>query len=174
MLIDGEATVEIDVRASYLTIFHAMHDIHLALENDPYEIAGLPRWLVKHWMVIAFGAGKPPIRWTSKAIEEFRESTGEKLGKVYNLRRDVTPKIMAAFPFLQKLKIGGYDCFDLMNRESNAMVASILRLLRTSKVPAYSIHDCLIVRMRDEELATSVLKDEYFKATKAIPYLKVS
>lgn len=173
MLIDGEATIQIDVRASYLTIFHAMHGLNLSLDKDPYSITGLPREIVKRWVVMAFGAGKPPTRWPSKVVHEFRERTGKELGKVHNLK-SITPKVLEAFPVLKKLKAGGIDCFDLMNRESNAIVAAILRLLREDRVPSFSVHDCLIVKKKDKELATRVLEQEYFKATGATPCLKVS
>ena len=174
MLIDGVATVQIDVRASYLTIFHAMHQLKLSLDKDPYDIEGLPRAIVKLWVVMAFGAGKPPTRWSSKAVKDFREETGKELGQVHNLKTEVTPKMIAAFPVLKKLKVGGFDCFDLMNRESNAIVASMLRLLRADQIPSYSVHDCLIVKEKDQELATEALTEEYLKATGAIPCLKVS
>ena len=176
MLIDGDRTVEIDVRASYLTIFHAMHNITLDVQNDPYEFPKIHRDIVKLWMVIAFGAGKPPMRWSTKAAQYFRDNINpsKAIGDVYNLRTLVTPTITAKFPVLNKLNKGGIDCFDLMNRESNAMVASMLRLLRSHKIPSYSVHDCLIVKKQDQELAKRVFGEEYFKATNAVPWLKIT
>ena len=75
---------------------------------------------------------------------------------------------------LHYLKSGGIDCFDLMSLESNAIVATMLRLLRADRVPAFSVHDCLIVKNKDQVLAQQVLLEEYQKATGAIPYLKVT
>src|SRR5262249_51457181 len=37
MTINGEAVCEIDIRASYLTIFHAWHNQELDASRDPYE-----------------------------------------------------------------------------------------------------------------------------------------
>jgi hypothetical protein len=41
MTINSEPVVEIDIRASYLTIFHAWHGVQLDREADPYAIRGL-------------------------------------------------------------------------------------------------------------------------------------
>ena len=62
MTINGEPVAEIDIRASYLTIFLAMHDIQLDTDKDPYEIEGPEapdRSAVKAWMVATFGNSKP-------------------------------------------------------------------------------------------------------------------
>jgi hypothetical protein len=40
MTINGEAVAEIDIRASYLTIFHALHGVQLNLKHDPYNLPG--------------------------------------------------------------------------------------------------------------------------------------
>ena len=44
MTIDGESVCEIDIRASYLTILHALHRVpfYVSTEVDPYQISGIP------------------------------------------------------------------------------------------------------------------------------------
>ena len=57
MTINGDPVAEIDIRASYLTIFLSLHGIQLP-EDDPYELPGLGpehRDAVKAWMVATFG-----------------------------------------------------------------------------------------------------------------------
>src|ERR1700675_3058858 len=66
MTINGEPVAEIDIRASYLTIFLSLHGIQLDTESDPYELEGLglsDRSAVKAWMVATFGNTKPIRRW---------------------------------------------------------------------------------------------------------------
>ena len=172
MQIDGEPTVEIDIRASFLTIFHGIHGVALDVQQDPYKVQGLPREIVKKWVVIAFGSGKPPARWSVNAGKDYFETskTGRMLGQDYPIKV-VTEKILTAIPVLKKLQAG--DGFTLMNIESNAVVASILRLLREDRVPAYSVHDCLMVKSDDRELAMKALAEEYQKSANIIPHLKV-
>jgi hypothetical protein len=57
MTINGEEVCEIDVRASYLTIYHAHCNAPLDLERDPYDLPGLgaaTRNVVKLWFVATF------------------------------------------------------------------------------------------------------------------------
>lgn len=75
---------------------------------------------------------------------------------------------------LHSLKEGEVSCFDLMYRESNAMVASMLRLLRENLAPSFSVHDSLIVRKKDQSLAMKVLKEEYKKAIGITPSLNIT
>src|SRR5262249_350014 len=58
MTINGEPVAEIDISASYLTIFLSMHGIQLDTTKDPYEVpgfAGEHRTAVKQWFVATFG-----------------------------------------------------------------------------------------------------------------------
>ena len=50
MRLDGEPVVEIDIRASYLTILHGIMQEPIDLSKDPYEIAGFDRSVVKTWI----------------------------------------------------------------------------------------------------------------------------
>ena len=59
MTINGLPGVEIDLRASYLTIFHAWHGVQLDREKDPYVIPELgeeARDIVKLWVAATFGS----------------------------------------------------------------------------------------------------------------------
>lgn len=156
------------------------NSLHLPLNytrprEDPYQVEGLPRDIVKKWVVAAFGMGKVPTRWSSKAGEDYLETSKskKKLGKDYPMKL-VTPKILLALPVLHSLKEREVSCFDLMYRESNAMVASMLRLLRVNFAPSFSVHDSLIVRKKDQSLAMKVLKEEYKKATGITPSLNIT
>jgi hypothetical protein len=53
--INGEAVAEIDIKASYLTIYHARLGVPLENHVDPYERAGVERSIAKSWMIHSFG-----------------------------------------------------------------------------------------------------------------------
>jgi hypothetical protein len=62
MTINGEPVAEIDISASYLTIFLSLHGIQLDTIKDPYDFTGLGtehRAAAKSWMVATFGSKKP-------------------------------------------------------------------------------------------------------------------
>jgi hypothetical protein len=62
MTINGEPVCGIDIRASYLTIFNALHDKPFDLITDPYNVPGFvpeARDVVKMWITASFGNNAP-------------------------------------------------------------------------------------------------------------------
>jgi hypothetical protein len=56
MMLDDEPVVEIDIRASYLTLLHGLKGAPFnAAERDPYEVEGVPRSVVKAWVTMTIG-----------------------------------------------------------------------------------------------------------------------
>jgi hypothetical protein len=73
MTINGESVAEIDIRASYLSIFLSIHGIQLETTTDPYELPGFGdehRTAVKQWMVAPFGNTKPIRRWPPRMLKD--------------------------------------------------------------------------------------------------------
>jgi hypothetical protein len=80
MTINGDAVCEIDIRASYLTIFHALHGEPFDATNDPYDVPGLgpeARDVVKMWVTASFGNNAPIERWPREVVTKYRERTGK-------------------------------------------------------------------------------------------------
>src|SRR6516162_8831138 len=76
MTINGEPVCEIDIRASYLTIFHALYDEPFDPTNDPYKVAGLgpeARDVVKMWITASFGNNAPITKWPTELVAKYRE-----------------------------------------------------------------------------------------------------
>jgi hypothetical protein len=72
MTINGSPVVEIDLRASYLTIFHAWHGVQLDPNQDPYAIPGLggeARDIVKLWVAATFGNSALLRKWPSDLLK---------------------------------------------------------------------------------------------------------
>ena len=70
MTINSEPVAEVDIRASYLTIFLSLHGIQLP-DGDPYELPGLGpehRNAVKQWMVATFGSSKLIMKWPERML----------------------------------------------------------------------------------------------------------
>jgi hypothetical protein len=51
MTINGKPVAEIDIKASQLTIYHAMVEEPLEGSSDPYAHAGIERQIAKQWVV---------------------------------------------------------------------------------------------------------------------------
>ena len=63
--INNESVCEIDVNASYLSIFYGLLGHPLPNKKDLYKVRGLHREIVKAWISTAFGKGQFPSRWPS-------------------------------------------------------------------------------------------------------------
>ena len=79
LMIDGEAVAEVDINASHLTL---MYFVARTLDNsipeldpdkDPYHIEGIPREVVKQWIVAYSAKLKPLTRWSKEATEKLSE-----------------------------------------------------------------------------------------------------
>jgi hypothetical protein len=67
--IAGQPTLELDVRASHLTLLHGLLGVPLPAE-DPYAGIGAPRAAAKQWVMETLGRGRPSRKWarSSKAL----------------------------------------------------------------------------------------------------------
>jgi hypothetical protein len=149
MRISGAAVVEVDVRASFLTITHALHRVPLA--GDPYLIPELgveARDAVKMFVAASIGSGAPITKWSTKHKAKYLEDTSETLQRWPV--EVVSTQTIKHHPFLSKINqqtasgiIFGWPA--LMWIESQAIVATMLDLLRNYGVPSFPVHDSLIV-----------------------------
>jgi hypothetical protein len=172
--IDGEPCVELDIRASQLGILYHLLGDWLDCTSDPYEVDGVPRMVVKKWIVMTLGAGSFPCRWSQEARKEFEEEfTGKSLGKEYPIK-NVERAILKLHPVIRKLPNSNVTCFDLQFRESEVIVSTMLTLLRDFSVPNFSIHDSLLVKARDALVASRVLRNEYERFITIRPFIKVT
>ena len=103
MTINGEPVAEIDIRASHLTIYHAMVGQPLEGSSDPYALAGVDRSIGKLWTLASFGNTRPATRWPRKMVKDYRNETGKDLRKVAKARK-VGRKMLEALPALENSK----------------------------------------------------------------------
>lgn len=172
MLIDGEPVVEIDISASYLTIFYAQNGLSLDLKKDPYTIDSIPvRAVVKAWMTSTFGRSRYHKKWPDDLIKDYKKD-GIDLSD-YDIR-EVEAAVLEHHPVLKTWPSSEITWADLMFIESEAVIGTMLRLMRERRVPCLSVHDSIIVPQSKCDLAQSVLMAEYKRQVGVEPRLKVS
>lgn len=177
MTIKGEAVCEIDIRASYLTIFHALHGQTLDPDSDPYDVPGLgpeARDVVKMWVTASFGNNAPIARWPRELVAKYRERTGRSLGKRYSASK-VGEKVMQRLPLLARLsdptRSEEYGWARLMFVESQAIFATMIELME-EEMPSLAVHDSVIVPLWGRQKAIKVLTKHYKAVAKVTPVLK--
>ena len=103
LTINGEAVAEVDVRASFITILYAMHQ--LKFDGDPYVISDLGsegRQAVKMFVAATIGNGAPIEKWSKKHANDFFDDTGVRLRKRWPLPR-VAQATLEKHPLLRRL-----------------------------------------------------------------------
>ena len=57
--------------------------------------------------------------------------------------------------------------------ESDIILGTMLELIGDHNIPSLPVHDCIIVRKSDQELAMRLLSEQFNKKTELVPKLKV-
>jgi hypothetical protein len=135
MQINGEPVAGIDIKASFLTIYHAKHGVPLEGREDTYARAGIERDIAKHWCIASFGESAPKLRWPPKMVEDYRKNTGKDLRKVAPART-VAEAMLKAFPALRKLEGYSHIWAVLHFLEAEAVIGTMLILMRRHGVPS--------------------------------------
>lgn len=171
MQIDGKAVVEIDINASYLTILHGIKGSPLPQRDDIYDIGGLPREVVKTWFTITFGVQKFHRSWRPAALKKLKETC-----PAYNAKMtapSVQRVVLEYFPIMQDWPDAGVRWSQLMYIESEIIVGTMLELMEAYDAPSFPVHDSLIVRKSDQNLAMKVLSEQFKDKVGIEPRLKV-
>lgn len=172
LTLNGEPVVEIDIRASYMTILYAKNGLSMPQDEDPYRLEGLPRPVVKAWITATLGLGDFHSRWPRDTVADVRKK-GIELNEEYPIE-GVQEAVLRRHPFLEDWPTCELEWADLMFIESKAVIGTMLRLMREYGIPCLSVHDSVIVPKSHYELAKNVLKTEYQRHAGIEPRLKVS
>ena len=169
--INEEEIVEIDINASYLTILHALKGKAMPETEDMYAIGGLPREVVKLWFSITLGSNTFHTKWPKGNIPELEEAgVGYKPWMTVKAIEEI---VLEHFPLMRDWPKQEVRWSNLMFIESEVIVSTIRELILRHQTPSLPLHDCIIVRRSDQELALGVLFEQ-FKAKVGIePRLKV-
>jgi hypothetical protein len=174
MTINGEAVAEIDIKASHLTIYHAKLKCPLSRDSDPYERVGADRAVAKLWTVASFANSNPAMRWPDDMVKDYKDDTGKDL-RVVAKATDIKKKMLEAFPALRQLKkFKGKDIWgDLQFIEAEAVINTMLILMREHRTPSLSMHDGIIVPRSEAGITKQILKQQYRKFVGVEPVLTV-
>lgn len=146
--INGDAVCELDLRASYLTLFLALHGQQLPLSSDPYAAGGLSgfsRHAVKRWFTVSWGQGRLIKKWSEDTVAEEREKSGTDLMRIS--AGEVAEAALASYPLLAGVAADENSAplwARLMFKESEVIVGAMLDLM-VMGIPSLSMWDGLIV-----------------------------
>lgn len=192
MTINGEAVAEIDIRASHLTILHALKKVPMP-NGDPYDRPGIPRFVVKSWVAMALGHDKlPGNKWSdtaksayAKKVCDFRKENekqgelcrtvckGKCLQEKYPMSK-IGPEIAKFFPILADWSTSLWRWSDFQFMESQAIIETVHTLATAHGIPALPVHDSIIVPVSKAELAKAVLSDAFATCVGITPELKIT
>jgi hypothetical protein len=171
--ISGEPVVEIDVSASQLTILHGLLGRPFDPGRDPYAVPHIPRPVVKKLVTIIVGKHAFPRDWSEQARADLAADVAETdLDRLFPLL-EVLPVVLHYLPILKDYPDQPLTCFDLMFSESEAILGTMLELMRVHRVPSLSVHDSLIVPVSQSQLAQALLKQQYKRVCGIEAALKV-
>jgi hypothetical protein len=159
--LNGQAVVEIDIRASHLTILHAKLRFPFdPAGRDPYGIEGLPRDIVKAWVTMTLGYDKFQTRWSKANKDKYRDEYRRDLQADYPIG-DVRRKALEALEVLRDWVDCPVRWGDLQYLESCAIVDAVYTLAMEHGVPALPVHDSIIAPRSAYDLAARVLKASF-------------
>ena len=139
MQINGEPVVEVDVSASHLSIYMGEMGHRASDGIDLYAIDGVSRAAVKQYIASSFGLGKLITKWpTTTDAEVVAFDVGV-----------VKEAVCEAIPCLVSLADSGLNWATVQYLEAEALIDA-MQSLHDQDLPAYGVHDSLIVPVSGE------------------------
>ena len=81
--------------------------------------------------------------------------------------------VLEHFPIMRDWPDAGVRWSKLMFIESEIIIGTMLELMETYNAPSFPVHDSLIVRKSDQDLAMKVLTKQFKAKAGIMPRLKV-
>ncbi len=177
MTIDGEPVCELDITASYLTIFQARRGQPLGGDTDPYDLDELgsdARLPVKLFIATTFGSSEFPKRWPQSTVDDYEKETEQDLKAMFPISV-IRNAVAKAHPLLAGLRRNPETppaWAELMYLESEGVFRTMMAL-KQRHIPSLSVHDSLLVPISEEATARELLEEHYRSATTAAPTIKI-
>lgn len=158
ILINNNSVKEIDIKACHLSIFCSCINSKLP-SNDPYNIKGVHKDIVKAWVNISLTNSSYCKRWPTK--------TRRKLIKLgHNMKKFTANKvleiILPQIPVLKFLEGKEISWKVLQYSESELIFRTIYQLYKRNIV-ALPVHDSLIVEMSNYDESKKLLSETFYK-----------
>jgi hypothetical protein len=171
ILIDGEETVEIDIRASHLVGLDAVSGCPLDPKVDPYLGLSVDRSVVKMLIMQTVGSDKLPSRWSGSAAESYAWDNNGQCLHCDHPFKTVRAAVLQRFPIFENWDLSKIRWGDLQFNESEVVIDTVHSLAVEYHVPALPVHDSLIIRRRDEKLTRVLLGKIFESRFRVMPHL---
>jgi hypothetical protein len=174
--INGAPVVELDVSASHLTLLLGLAGAALP-DGDLYEGLGLPRPVVKQWVMELCGKGQAPARWSKKLAADHpaRAHAVKAVGAVVLAHYPALRQAAAVVPAELAMQFGRPPeqlvTHFLAAREAVAMSQAI-RQLRLRGILALPVYDSLIVPAGTEAAARQAIAAGYVAVCGLVPRIQ--
>lgn len=174
LVINSEPVVEIDIRASGLTILHGLLGLPFDRQAaDPYAVPGIPRDVVKACVMLLLSSETLPWAWPSHVGAALWNKTGKKLLEDFPLKR-VRKAVLSHLPVLKTWGKGPLEQLDLEYAESCIILDAISTLAFAHSIPASPVHDSIVVPLSARQLAETVLSNALERRLGLRPALTVT
>ena len=148
--IDGEPLVEVDIKASTLSVLLA--SIGQAIPADPYQhgaLAALPREAVKAWVIQSLFNGRPKVRWTAEDKATVRavpvKQVREAALRVYPALEDLQTLLPGDLAEAAPADRQGWVVGQWLSGLEAQVLSGALEHLLDEDVVALPLHDALFV-----------------------------
>ena len=173
LTIDGQPVVELDVRASFLTILHGLCGVPIP-ESDLYDIPDVPRDVAKAAVVSTLGKGSSVRRWsvgTLRRTPACAEHSAPKVAAALATRYPfllTLGDVVAHLPDTFRASRGVVSAY-LMGVEANAMTVAMGYIREHGGALALPVHDSLIVPESAEAIAREGIAEGFRRFAKVVP-----
>jgi hypothetical protein len=172
MRINGEPVVELDIRASFLTILYAQRGIAPDLSIDPYTFGPIPREVIKAWIAMTLGYDRFHSNWSDETVEKLIEDEGINLRKAYGIE-SVRAAVIDEHPILHGWPNSTVRWQNLQYLESSAIIDAVEALGLRHGITALPLHDALLVQRSNIDTASEVLADTFRERIGVVPVFKI-
>ena len=173
IMFNRERTVEVDVKASHITILHQLRGVPMPNRPDLYDFGDVARAVNKAFVTATLGHTKFHKDWPKEAVRVMKD---QKKGGIDLTQYDfkaVKKAAIKALPVLKGRTKSKVRWGDLQFRESEPMVVSAIELAEVYDIPAYPIHDSLRVPVSKVDIVKEVMRKQFLHHLGFEPILEV-
>jgi hypothetical protein len=179
MRIDDEPICEIDLNASQPTLFSALHGIRMNVVGNTWtnvyasvverlsagEEPKLLRMMVKQVLVEMLGSGSYKRTGPASTDAQKKPLDFDDVQLFFNtdyskkMYQQIQSKALEVFPALKKLDTKYLNTSGFLSYHESEILTLTLLKLKALSVVAYGVHDCVIVKQSDKDVAVETYRD---------------
>ncbi|WP_267387059.1 hypothetical protein [Sphingomonas sp. GC_Shp_3] len=168
--INGQPTVELDIRSSHPVIYLTMNGIPFNHNEDLYRVPGLDRNIVKLMFNLTLSRQKIPTMWPRETKKDYLKEFGRDIAADYPFR-EVQERVYTKHPFLFDRASVNMDWADLQFIESEVIINTVLKL-NDLGITTLPVHDSIRFPLMNMAVASYVFSMEFEKEIGIKPDLK--